>query len=141
MRETLERATVYNFEVADFHTYFAGSLGAWVHNDCTPTLDLSKLPRQLHHFASNKSKIWTEGYKKIAEKYGLDLDGAWNKEVLPHLGRHPNQCHEFVLNGMKRAMKEAGDDAMKFQKLFDKYVKEPVRKNPELLRKSGWTDP
>ncbi|RDH41949.1 hypothetical protein B9G39_25960 [Zooshikella ganghwensis] len=24
--------TVYNFEVADYHTYFAGKLGAWVHN-------------------------------------------------------------------------------------------------------------
>jgi len=30
------RTKVYNFEVADFHTYFVGSLHAWVHNaaDC-----------------------------------------------------------------------------------------------------------
>jgi hypothetical protein len=27
------RATVYNVEVADFHTYFAGDDGAWVHNN------------------------------------------------------------------------------------------------------------
>ena len=26
--------TVYNFEVKDFHTYFVGSSGAWVHNSC-----------------------------------------------------------------------------------------------------------
>lgn len=26
--------TTFNFEVADFHTYFAGELGVWVHNDC-----------------------------------------------------------------------------------------------------------
>jgi hypothetical protein len=26
------RGTVYNFTVADFHTYFVGQLGAWVHN-------------------------------------------------------------------------------------------------------------
>ncbi|MCI0571578.1 MAG: Hint domain-containing protein, partial [Myxococcaceae bacterium] len=35
--ETLQRATVYNFEVADFHTYFVGAHQAWVHNNCTPT--------------------------------------------------------------------------------------------------------
>lgn len=28
------RATVYNFEVEDFHTYFVGESGAWVHNTC-----------------------------------------------------------------------------------------------------------
>ena len=26
--------TTYNFEVADIHNYFAGELGAWVHNQC-----------------------------------------------------------------------------------------------------------
>jgi hypothetical protein len=28
------RTTVFNFEVADFHTYFVGEAGAWVHNVC-----------------------------------------------------------------------------------------------------------
>lgn len=28
------RETVYNFEVAEVHTYFAGELRAWVHNEC-----------------------------------------------------------------------------------------------------------
>ena len=27
--------TTYNFEVEDFHTYFVGETGAWVHNSCT----------------------------------------------------------------------------------------------------------
>ncbi|SFX84799.1 hypothetical protein SAMN04487866_1443 [Thermoactinomyces sp. DSM 45891] len=26
--------------------------------------------------------------KEITDKYGLDLDAAWNKEALPHQGRH-----------------------------------------------------
>ncbi len=39
---------------------------------------------------------------------------------------------------MKRAHKEARGNRDKFLKLFDKYVKEPVRKNPDLLRKKGW---
>lgn len=29
-----ERITVYNFEVEEFHTYFVGAEGLWVHNDC-----------------------------------------------------------------------------------------------------------
>ncbi|WP_374348146.1 polymorphic toxin-type HINT domain-containing protein [Chitinimonas sp.] len=37
-------ADVYNLEVADFHTYFVGNDGIWVHNDCHP--DWSVLPEQ-----------------------------------------------------------------------------------------------
>jgi hypothetical protein len=40
---------------------------------------------------------------------------------------------------MKRAAREAGNDVNKFLKLFEKYVKAPVRQNPDLLRKDGWT--
>lgn len=29
-----ERQNTYNFEVADYHTYFVGELGSWVHNAC-----------------------------------------------------------------------------------------------------------
>ena len=29
-----EKQTTYNFEVADYHTYFVGVSGAWVHNQC-----------------------------------------------------------------------------------------------------------
>jgi hypothetical protein len=28
----LYRCKVYNFEVEDFHTYYVGNFGAWVHN-------------------------------------------------------------------------------------------------------------
>lgn len=74
----------------------------------------------------------------IAKRYDLDLDAVWNKELLPHLGRHPNVYHEFVLDGMQAAAREAGRNREKFLDLFDAYVKEPIRQNPELLRKSGW---
>ena len=68
----------------------------------------------------------------------IDLDEAWNKELLPHLGRHPNDYHDFVVDGMQRAARQASTDKGKFLDLFEKYVKEPVRQNSELLRKSGW---
>lgn len=97
-----------------------------------------QLPIQIHHFATNKSSKYTAKMATIAQKYGLKLDEAWNKAALPHLGRHPNTYHDFVLEGMKRASTEAGGDAKKFLKLFDKYVKKKVINNPNLLNKSGW---
>ena len=35
-------------------------------------------PEQLHHFATNKNKTYTPQFEEIANKYGLDLDDAWN---------------------------------------------------------------
>lgn len=123
---------VFNLEVAVGNSFYVGDDGVWAHN-CG-----GNRPNQLHHFATDKSKFWAPRLQKIADKFGLDLDGGWNKAVLPHQGRHPNAYHEFVEDGMGRAAKEAGTDKTKFLQLFDKYVKQPVRDNPDLLRKAGW---
>ncbi|KIO43328.1 hypothetical protein BA92_12755 [Sanguibacteroides justesenii] len=98
----------------------------------------SKLPTQIHHFATNKNKMFTPQMKKIAEQFGLDLNGDWNKAVLPHLGRHPNDYHKFVLQNMEKARLEANGNQVKFLQLFDQYVKAPLLQNPDLLRKGGW---
>ncbi|MFG6458359.1 polymorphic toxin-type HINT domain-containing protein [Roseateles sp. BYS96W] len=37
------RDRVYNFEVEDFHTYYVGKNGVWVHNTCGP--EITKLGR------------------------------------------------------------------------------------------------
>lgn len=76
--------------------------------------------------------------EKIAKSYGLDLDGDWNKDIMNHLGRHPNDYHEFILAGMKKAAIEAGGNQARFIQLFDQYVKQTIISNPLLLRKSGW---
>ncbi|MBC7251340.1 MAG: AHH domain-containing protein, partial [Anaerolineae bacterium] len=96
------------------------------------------LPRQLHHYATNKSKVYTPQYERILQRYGLSLDDAWNTELLPHQGRHPNEYHDFVLANMQRAANEAGDDVNRFLQLFERYVVRPIRNNPDLLRRSGW---
>jgi YD repeat-containing protein len=97
-----------------------------------------ELPTQIHHFATNKSKTFTPRMKEIAEEFELSLNGAWNKQALPHLGRHPNDYHNFVLQGMQNAKAGAGGSQAEFLNLFNQYVKEPVIQNPGLLRKSGW---
>ncbi|WP_281925840.1 AHH domain-containing protein, partial [Flavobacterium collinsii] len=99
---------------------------------------LENLPTQIHHFATNKHSKYTKQMEEVLKKYKLKLSGSWNKAALPHLGRHPNAYHEFVLEGMQKASMQAGNDKAKFLKLFDEYVKQPVIENPNLLRKSGW---
>uniref|UniRef100_UPI0024A7176A polymorphic toxin-type HINT domain-containing protein n=1 Tax=Pelagibius sp. Alg239-R121 TaxID=2993448 RepID=UPI0024A7176A len=37
--------SAYNFEVADFHTYFVGDDGAWVHNDCWTSVSFKGLAK------------------------------------------------------------------------------------------------
>lgn len=66
--------------------------------------------------------------------------GAWNKELLPHQGRHPNKYHDFVLGGMNQAARKAKSDKGIFLELFESYVKEPVRLNPDLLSRIGWEE-
>ena len=43
-----------NFEVADYHTYFVGKLGVWVHNACVPNGDLAKEIGMLRAAAKGK---------------------------------------------------------------------------------------
>lgn|GEM_PF-1250455 len=124
----------YNLEVADFHTFFVGRMEAWVHNSA----GCKEIIEQIHHFATNKSSKYTEALAKVAKKYGLDLDGEWNKALLEHQGRHPEAYHEWVLDTMKKIDKTAAGSQEKFLELFNTYVKEPVMQSPEMLRKAWW---
>ena len=105
----------------------------------------SAIPNQMHHFATNKNKLYTPKYEEILSKYGLGLDdgvnapyGEWNKAMMPHKGRHPNEYHEFVLDQMMTASKEAGNSTELFIQKYNEYVVEPVMEHPEMLRKKYW---
>lgn len=67
----------------------------------TKTVSTNAMPTQMHHFATNKNSKYTPMMKEITDKYGLDLDGDWNKAPMPHIGRHPNAYHLWVLNQMQ----------------------------------------
>jgi RHS repeat-associated protein len=113
-------------------THATGHLGSEMNSS-------EALPSQIHHFATNKNKRYTPLMEEIANKYELELDGPWNKTSMPHLGRHPNKYHEFVLKGMTKASEESGEKNIdEFLDLYDLYVKTPVLKNPSLLKKSGY---
>ncbi len=55
---------------------------------------------QNHHVATEKNSSFTPKFKGIIEKHGLDLNDDWNIVKIPHSGRHPNDYHEWVFNGM-----------------------------------------
>ena len=94
---------------------------------------------QIHHFATNKhTRKYTREMKGYTDKYGLDLDGAWNKASMPHNGRHPNKYHEWVLKRLDAIDKTAAGNQTKFLELFEKNIKQKVLKNPEMLNKSWW---
>jgi hypothetical protein len=96
-------------------------------------------PNQVHHYATNKSKKYTHQMEAITKKYGLDLDEDWNKELLPHQGRHPNDYHEYVLDNLNTFDMLAKGDKDKFLKLYEQLKKE-VRENPDMLYKNYWRD-
>lgn len=94
-------------------------------------------PNQVHHFASNKSKKYTSQFESITKKYGLDLDGDWNKQSMPHQGRHPYAYHDYVLDNMQKFDRIANRDKTKFLKLYDQ-MKQKIINNPEMLYKDYW---
>ena len=95
-------------------------------------------PLQVHHFATNKSKKYTSQFKNIIGKYMLDLDGDWNKQLMPHQGRHPNAYHDYVLDAMQKIDMMAGGDCDKFLKLFGQ-IKKTIVDNPDMLYKDYWS--
>ncbi|MGE5661899.1 MAG: RHS repeat-associated core domain-containing protein [Ignavibacteriales bacterium] len=94
-------------------------------------------PNQLHHFATNKSIKYTSQFEEITKKYGLDLDDAWNKEFMPHQGRHPNAYHDWMLEELQSLDSIAKGNKDVFLKMFED-VKKTVIDNPDMLRKAFW---
>ena len=95
-------------------------------------------PNQVHHYATDKSKTYTQAFEDITDKYGLDLNAEWNKEVLPHQGRHPNAYHDFVLEEMKNIDNIANGNREIFLELFESEIKSIIRENPDMLYSDYW---
>jgi len=106
-------------------------------------LDVAKkLPIENHHFATNKNKFFTPKFDDVLEKYGLDLNGSWNIDSMPHRGRHPNEYHDWVLDEIQNIDKSLGGCGNgcsgDFIRAFSDQVIAPVKKNPIMVRKSYW---
>ena len=89
--------------------------------------------QEIHHFATNKHSRFTSLFEDITNIYGLDLDGTWNKMLLPHRGRHTHGYHEFVLEEMRRAHRAARGDVKDFLTNFRENVIDVVIEDPGIL--------
>jgi len=98
-------ATVYNFEVEDFHTYYVGENSILVHNTCDRIVNVTK----------QSSKIWN-GLKN--GKNRIKISGSGNKlryyswdhlhneiEVFDKLGKHLGAMDPTTGKIIKEAVK------------------------------------
>ena len=100
--------------------------------------NLIKKTKQDHHFIPWDNKKFTPEYEKITKKYWLNLkNGKWNKESLPHGGRHANEYLDWMLEQLKEIDKKADWDVNIFMREFEE-VKEAVRKDPNIMYPWWW---
>ena len=79
--------------------------------------------------------MWLEFFAGTTDN--LSLNDDWNKELLPHQGRHPNDYHDYILSQMKDIHTLAQGDSDIFLDLFEA-IKSEVKNNPEMMYKSYW---
>ena len=86
---------------------------------------------------SNKNSKYTHRFEEVVEKYDLKLDEAWNKELMPHRGRHPDDYHDYMLNRIREIDNMALGNQRVFLSEFSDLKKEIIN-NPGMIRKSFW---
>jgi Pretoxin HINT domain len=100
-----KRETVYNFEVAHTHSYFVGTLGAWVHNSCWESV-----AEHVAHRFPGKSKAQIIGY---LERFSSSVKGVetasgatiWRKGTEFLVRRPPNGGSYFFANSKAEALR------------------------------------
>lgn len=65
------------------------------------------------------------------------MDEAWNKELMPHRGRHPDDYHDYMLNRIREIDNMALGNQRVFLSEFSDLKKEIIN-NPGMIRKSFW---
>lgn len=121
--------------VISFATSFVYAIGSTISKHIVKSIGK---PNQIHHYATNKNSTYTKQFEAITQKYGLNLDDTWNKELLPHQGKHPSVYHEYVLDLMEQIDQIAQGDKKVFLQLYEELVKDTIRKNPKMLYSEYW---
>jgi len=65
-----ETFTTYNFEVEDFHTYFVGDSGVWVHNEGAPCERALSI---FNNFLKREGDDYWRAYERSMARYPKDL--------------------------------------------------------------------
>lgn len=115
-----------------YHAYFTPN-----EEQAANPIESNSKPQQEHHYLTNKNKKYTPQFQAVLDKYGLNLNESWNKELLPHGGRHATEYHEYMLAGIKDIDAIAQGNADIFLKQFE-VLKSTIRANPEMMYKTFW---
>lgn len=103
LKDTGSFERLYNFRVAEAHTYFVGApewgFAVWVHND-------------YHHIVSKYknlgrgfSRPWTVMSQLILKNAGIGLNSKTNfRSINPHQGPHPELYHQRVNERLQDAV-------------------------------------
>ena len=106
-----ERQTVYNFEVYEFHTYFVGTSGAWVHNNPCAHQGASK--KKTVVFGGNmekrvipKAKEIDGHYYKPRKEYSLERNKRWAKDMKRQIDRGERDLKDMGPDPIRQTQSE-----------------------------------
>ncbi|MCM3698613.1 polymorphic toxin-type HINT domain-containing protein [Paenibacillus macerans] len=85
-----EPVTVYNFTVADFHTYYVTDIGIWVHNTQCNFVDVSKYKSWIIK-GTKKDWLKEQGFKE-GQQYRTDI---LKTDVFDKSGKKVGEVHYF----------------------------------------------
>ncbi|QDT36050.1 polymorphic toxin-type HINT domain-containing protein [Stratiformator vulcanicus] len=137
-----EGIAVFNFRVADAHTYYvgskdsAGSFPLLVHNASydSHSIDealemglLSLKPKQrnrgmIHHIASDKDQIYKTQFQELFNEAGISLQHSYNRtRIRGHVGPHGKFYNSYVLERLQSATAGKSGDAFREALLDELY--------------------
>ncbi len=110
-----ERQDTYNFEVADYHTYFVGDSGVWVHNNCYD---------ELADLLGNMTSKEFDQLASLWEKSTFDtLADSLRYHAIKHadgdLAKYLRQAANFTTKGASKTLR---DDGSIIYKKNSKYI-------------------
>jgi RHS repeat-associated protein len=118
VRKTERIVRTYNLEIADFHTYFVGSTGLWVHNACnilwklgdSSSKTLARMTRQL------QQRGWTGRQITQAVKSGQKFPATNNLNPANGATRyvHPTTGQSVVIDNSTRQVIHVGGPGYKY---------------------------
>jgi RHS repeat-associated protein len=106
----------------------------------------------VHHIASNKSNIWSNGFRDLFRKYGMGkfkngkersdvLNDPLNKIAVPgHYGPHPPEMHREIYTRLNNAGIAKGETGFRaeLEALRKEAVQVGTRLNQQLTRTGEW---
>ncbi|ARU63594.1 hypothetical protein CBW65_23200 [Tumebacillus avium] len=141
-----QKATVYNFKVKDFHTYFVSNLGIWTHNACqlNPNkggkfgdLDKVKGPNEVPHHIAQNAYNKTKGISRN-DGPAVMMSKEDHAKTRTFAGRGKATMRQDAdLSGRQRMAKDIWDVKKLFGRKYNEGLRGAVRYGQKVYTKSN----